>query len=62
MQSVARLPVSRRGKKFELSNRSFRCRSFDSSNLVQKLERSDASFKEFHFGVLDLIDEAKQDD
>ena len=24
-------------------------------HLVQKLERSDASFKEFHFGVLDLI-------
>ena len=31
-------------------------------HLLQKLEKSDASFKEFHFGVLDLIDEAEQED
>ena len=31
-------------------------------HLVQKLERSDVSLKEFHLGVLDLIDEVKQDD
>ena len=31
-------------------------------HLLQKLEKSDASFKEFHFEVLDLIDEAEQED
>ena len=31
-------------------------------HLAQKLEKSDASFKEFHFEVLDLFDEAEQDD
>ena len=28
--------------------------------LLQKLEKSDARFKDFHFGLLDLIDEAEQ--
>ena len=31
-------------------------------HLLQKLEQSDASFKEVHLGVLDLIDEAEQED
>ena len=31
-------------------------------HLAQKLEKSDASLEDFHFGVLDLIDEAEQDD
>ena len=31
-------------------------------HLVQKLEKFDVSFKEFHFGVLDLIDEVEHDD
>ena len=29
-------------------------------HLLQKLEKSDVSFKEFHLGVLDLIDKAEQ--
>ena len=31
-------------------------------HLLQKLEKSEASFKEFHFEVLDLIDKAEQED
>ena len=31
-------------------------------HLLQRLEKSDASFKEFHFRALDLIDEAEQED
>ena len=31
-------------------------------HLAQKLEKSDASFKEFHFRVLDIIDEAELED
>ena len=31
-------------------------------HFAQKLEKSDVSFKESHFKVLDLIDEAEQDD
>ena len=31
-------------------------------HLLHKSEKSDASFKGFHFGVLDLIDEAQQED
>ena len=30
-------------------------------HLLQKLEKSDVSFKEFHFGILDLIDEVEQE-
>ena len=31
-------------------------------HLLQRLEKSDASFKEFNFGVLDLIDKAEEED
>ena len=31
-------------------------------HLAHNLVKSDARFKEFHFGVLDLIDEAEQKD